>query len=660
MKLQDRDTTYETTFGGETTDFQIKVTGKAFDTLLSGLYSNKIRAMIRELWTNAFDSHIAAGIPSTPFDVHLPTRFEPVFRVRDYGVSLSHEDVIGLYSTLFDSTKDDTNDMVGALGLGSKSPFAYTDQFTVIARLNGRKRTYLAARQGDGTPGITLVSDEESDEAQGLEISVACRNDDFGQFEQEARSLAIGFDPMPDVDGVEIETVDPVYVDEEGGFAIFTKEIVPGSESLAIRQGCVIYPVDDYNLTRKVREFMKWTHALVIDVPIGAVSFTAGRESLSLDDHTIKNVEAAIETTLAKLKADIDARTAECKNRLEALEFWFGGEGDGGDSITATTNLQPTYRGERLDSWIELKVNGGDGLVARQGNSRKTIELRRLRFQSRDEYRFVIQRSNEKVIRGTLRYREVVEEHGKDRTFLLRDPSKRQIERLVRLSGLRPDQVISLASLPDPGAPVRGKRGSGTLAGVNEITSMWNKSAVTELPTDFYWFEVHRITKGDVQSIFSRAESAFNAGVLPRKPILAFSEKALERHAPGSAKCFRIALEKVVEAGREDHKAAAVATNFNAAIANAGLEDVVAPMPTVTCNHNLSRFNVMRPKDESEVERAVKARLSLIKDRYPLLLTESRYGGYTRVSAEKADIEWYIKARDGEFTTTLSEDLKKV
>mgnify|MGYP000694507503 CR=1 FL=1 len=121
---------------GERESFTIEANGKAFRTLIDGLYSNKIQAVCRELSSNAQDSHIDAG-QTRPFEVSIPTSLDPVFRVRDFGTSLSHEDVMFLYTRIFKSTKETTNDQTGALGLGSKSPFAYTDTFSVVAYLNG-------------------------------------------------------------------------------------------------------------------------------------------------------------------------------------------------------------------------------------------------------------------------------------------------------------------------------------------------------------------------------------------------------------------------------------------------------------------------------------------------------------------------------------------
>ena len=46
---------------GQIGEFRIRNSAKAFGILSSGLYANKIRAVIREISCNAVDSHVAAG-----------------------------------------------------------------------------------------------------------------------------------------------------------------------------------------------------------------------------------------------------------------------------------------------------------------------------------------------------------------------------------------------------------------------------------------------------------------------------------------------------------------------------------------------------------------------------------------------------------------------
>ena len=101
---------------GEVGEFRIRNSAKAFSILSSGLYSNKIRAIIRELSCNAVDSHVAANRNTTPFDVHLPNAMEPWFAIRDYGVGLSYDQVVNIYTTAFSPDKNKVNDIFRPVG----------------------------------------------------------------------------------------------------------------------------------------------------------------------------------------------------------------------------------------------------------------------------------------------------------------------------------------------------------------------------------------------------------------------------------------------------------------------------------------------------------------------------------------------------------------
>jgi hypothetical protein len=176
--------------------FQIKANRQAFTILSSGLYNDKILACIRELSCNALDSHIQAGKKDEPFEVHLPTVLEPWFSVKDSGVGLDHVDLLELYCTYFASNKNDSNDTVGALGLGSKSPFCYTDGFTVTSCYNGKKRIY-DAHLGDGGPEALLLAETDTDEPNGLEVQFPVKSNNVWEFETKAKVAFEFFNPLP-------------------------------------------------------------------------------------------------------------------------------------------------------------------------------------------------------------------------------------------------------------------------------------------------------------------------------------------------------------------------------------------------------------------------------------------------------------------------------
>jgi len=112
-----------------------------FDILRNKMYSDKMLAIIREYSVNGLDAHIDSGIPNKPIRIHLPSTFEPSFSIRDFGEGLSESEVREIYCMYGSSTKRQSNEVTGQLGLGSKSAFAYTDSFVISSYNKGIKKT---------------------------------------------------------------------------------------------------------------------------------------------------------------------------------------------------------------------------------------------------------------------------------------------------------------------------------------------------------------------------------------------------------------------------------------------------------------------------------------------------------------------------------------
>ena len=298
-------------------EFRIRNSAKAFNILSSGLYANKVRAIVRELSCNAVDSHTAAGKAETPFDVHLPNTLEPYFSIRDYGTGLSHEQVTSIYTTYFESTKTDSNAFIGALGLGSKSPFSYTDNFTVTAIKDGVKGIYTAFINEHGVPSIALMTQEASAEPSGVEVKFAVNDrHDFHKFHEEARYVYTYFALRPVVSGVDKF--------EFRNIAYESKDIIPGvhqtdkhgshgSRSIAI-MGNICYPIDIPKADTSLGELAKLLNCgLEIHFDIGELDFQASREGLSYIPSTVDAIKrklAALNSVLTvKLADEADAIT---------------------------------------------------------------------------------------------------------------------------------------------------------------------------------------------------------------------------------------------------------------------------------------------------------------------------------------------------------------
>src|SRR5271170_1318135 len=160
--------------------FSILDSAEAYEILSKGIYQDGIAAVIRELSTNAYDSHVQAEegvmgedgewivkpIPNRsmlPFDITLPSYMSPIFKIRDYGTGLSEDDIMSTYNTYFFSSKRKTNTQIGSKGLGSKSPYSIVSSFLIISYFNGVKTGYNAVKE-DKIPTVIKLQSEPTDE----------------------------------------------------------------------------------------------------------------------------------------------------------------------------------------------------------------------------------------------------------------------------------------------------------------------------------------------------------------------------------------------------------------------------------------------------------------------------------------------------------------
>ena len=304
-------------------EFRIRNSAKAFSILSSGLYANKIRAIIRELSCNAVDSHAAAGKKDTPFDVHLPNTLEPHFAIRDYGTGLSHQQVTQIYTTYFESTKTASNEFIGALGLGSKSPFSYTDNFTVTAIQNGVKGIYSAFINGEGVPSIALMMQEPTDEPSGVEVKFSVNDRyDFDKFRQEARIVYKHFSLRPVVSG----SSDFQFVDYE----YESKDIIPGVHSVKDVRGSyavmgnIAYPIDIPQADQSLGELRSMLGCgLEMHFSIGDLDFQASREGLSYIPSTIASIKAKLEELNAALAVVLAKEADAIENLWDRAVFLY-------------------------------------------------------------------------------------------------------------------------------------------------------------------------------------------------------------------------------------------------------------------------------------------------------------------------------------------------
>ena len=337
------------------TAFTIKTTAKAFDILSSGLYTDGIRAIIRELSCNAYDAHIAANKADVPFEIHLPNELEPFFSVKDWGTGLSDEQIQGslvpvmttdengneiqakdedgkpifnryggLYTTYFDSTKTNSNAFIGALGLGSKSPFSYTKSFEVISRFNGWRMIYAVFINEQGVPTIAKMGELPTDEINGLEVKFVVNSSDFYSFQGRAEEVLRWFKVQPIVKGVSkfnVRTVKPSKITNKHWFIVDKNDTTFRNRNKVVAvQGNVEYRVDYTSIDKLTPSdiFLLKIFNIVMFFDIGDLEVAASREEIRYDERTqhaiysrlksiLDTVSRFIEKTISKYDTVWDA-----------------------------------------------------------------------------------------------------------------------------------------------------------------------------------------------------------------------------------------------------------------------------------------------------------------------------------------------------------------
>ena len=280
-------------------EFTIKASPIAFDILSSRLYANPVLAIVRELLTNAYDSHKAAGKEDIPIKVTLPSYIETNFVIRDYGLGLSEEDITQMYTTFFDSTKSNSNDFTGCFGLGSKTPFSYTSSFSVNSYFNGIKYKFIAVKK-DGYPSIIKVSEEETSEPNGLEISIPTDKTNGADYSFRTNlEKYIQFIPEIKIDcNINISRSTATVTTENLSF--YPCNEYNRRNRVLIKQGQNVYDANEdfdqivYRTTKYLQEICKGFN-IVIEVPIGTVGITPSREHLANDETNTSIITSILE-----------------------------------------------------------------------------------------------------------------------------------------------------------------------------------------------------------------------------------------------------------------------------------------------------------------------------------------------------------------------------
>lgn len=331
MRIDEKRPDIETYGGGVEESFSVGNLGRIFKILRNSMYAHPIKAICREVASNARDAHREVGTPEKPIEIHLPNAWDNHFKIKDFGPGISPDRMSNIFLKYGNSTKNSDDVQTGGFGLGAKTPFAYSDQFqiTTISEDNGirTKRIYVAYIDESEEGKMRLVSEVETEEHTGTEVSINVAENDFGKFTEATTEVCRYWDPKPELTGrVTVEWPEEtreLFLEGEG-WQMFKQENgyygYNEKRSLAIVDG-IQYPINTGNidgLTDDNGEKLL-NRGMKFFFETGDVRLSANREELQYDEKTCPIILSRLNDCLKQVSTLIEDGVTKATSYSEAV-----------------------------------------------------------------------------------------------------------------------------------------------------------------------------------------------------------------------------------------------------------------------------------------------------------------------------------------------------
>lgn len=308
MKLNQVRPTVETSGELEEQFFSIEDQGMIFDILRNKMYSNPILAICREITSNARDAHREVK-QTAPVEITLPNHLEEYYKVKDFGPGISPDRMTNIFIKYTASTKRGDNSQTGGFGLGAKTPFAYSDSFSVITVVDGIKYDYSCFIDETRVGKMVLLHQGPTNEPNGTEIVIPVKSADYGNFVTYTERACRHWDVKPKIKNGTITWNTLHKIVEGNRWAIAKSENYSGREVRMIIDG-IEYPLDMAAL--KTYNSGKLVDAargiFVMYWGVGELSLSASREAIYLDKPTQNRIDQRLDAIAKEIKDQVDKK----------------------------------------------------------------------------------------------------------------------------------------------------------------------------------------------------------------------------------------------------------------------------------------------------------------------------------------------------------------
>jgi len=284
------------------------------------IYKNKLRVIPQEYMANARDAHREVGLEHKPIEVTLPTVFDPMLVVKDYGPGIG-EERSAIFSQYGASTKRLNDDENGGFGIGCKCAWSYTESFTIDTvyeqgnkKINRVYSLYITHQLDPGNIRVMSEAEVDNDTPTGTTIYIPIIPGDIELIAKSVYTVCAFWDIKPLIKPEEnehnvvidkefggdnwklLETVDLFGID--GNSFVVVDGICYNIDLSILHEGKSQYEevgndgeVKEvrYGIDKKIKSLLQ-NNKLALFFDVNDVRVAPNRESLDYNVHTIQSI----------------------------------------------------------------------------------------------------------------------------------------------------------------------------------------------------------------------------------------------------------------------------------------------------------------------------------------------------------------------------------
>ena len=301
--------TYSTTIDPKDLDFITTI-------LTTNLYSNPEESFIREIVSNAWDSHVEAGTTDTPVIIKIQNNN---ICIRDFGTGISPERFKSTFLNIGSSTKRGSNKYIGAYGIGRLSGLACSNTVYFTSYYNGTKYLYVMSKVSNKIE-VTKLGEEPTTENNGLSVSLINVSNIY-KFKNSLSSII--FFPNIYIEDADFgNKYNSIKSKRFNNFALLNSTI----NKYNILLGNVLYPLDETALQlcdSKIKDLIGFikNNNIFLTFNIGELDITPNRENIIYTNNCIDKIKHKIIDAYEEIIELFKNRFEKDYNTIDDLKF---------------------------------------------------------------------------------------------------------------------------------------------------------------------------------------------------------------------------------------------------------------------------------------------------------------------------------------------------